>query len=405
MINITNIKDKKIIIYGFGIAGKWLSSNINSEFIIDTDAKKVGKKFGHSVVYSPLKLNEIDVNDYLVLVTVVDIFDVIPILNQYAANWMPLSSVVDKGEFTIGKNETTESDEFLQYSINTVLECQKAALDEETFYLRSVDLVITEKCTLKCKDCANLMQYYTLPINYTTFDIMQGIKNLAQKASFIHEVRIIGGEPFLNKNIYDIIEGVLEIANINKIVIYTNGMIPPNKDRLATLNKDKVLFSITDYAELGRNLRKTIDILDEYRLPYRVHPPEHWTDSGRILEKTGDVEEAKLLFAKCCGKNLYTAIGQKLYRCPFAANADQLKAIPDNPNNYVNVTDSSKRIRDFAYGLTYIDACMYCPGRSFDSPIITPALQTKEPIQYKKYIPIEQTRSGLRPASQYLSPP
>ena len=31
--------------------------------------------------------------------------------------------------------------------------------------LNSLDLVLTEKCTLKCVDCSNLMQYYAKPID------------------------------------------------------------------------------------------------------------------------------------------------------------------------------------------------------------------------------------------------
>ena len=261
-------------------------------------------------------------------------------------------------------------------------------MSKDASYLRSVDLVITEKCTLKCKDCANLMQFYELPVNYEIEDIINGISLLTENVSFIHEVRVIGGEPFLNKGIYEIVDKLMTMEKIHKVVIYTNGMIPPDVKKVKTFDSTKVLFSITDYAELGRNLNKTTQILDQYNLPYRVHPPEHWTDSGRILESSGDRDQAKTLFAKCCGKNLYTVIGQKLYRCPFAANADQLKAIPEDKSNFVRVDDTPDAIREFAYGIDYIDACFYCPGRSFDSPTITPAAQVKHSVPYKKFIEI-----------------
>ena len=31
--------------------------------------------------------------------------------------------------------------------------------------IKSLDLVVTERCTLKCQDCSNLMQYYKSPVN------------------------------------------------------------------------------------------------------------------------------------------------------------------------------------------------------------------------------------------------
>lgn len=389
MFKIDTIKNKKIIIYGFGITGKWLSSNLKSEFIVDTDSKKWGNVFNGNMVVSPSRLREFDPGEILVVVTVVDIFDVIPLLNYYNVLWIPLSGILEDHKYSIGINITSESDTFLKYSIDTVLKCQSAAMSDDVSYLRSVDLVITEKCTLKCKDCANLMQYYETPINYEVDEIVSGITQLAESVSFVHEVRVIGGEPFLNKDIYEIVNTLSSIDNIHKIIIYTNGMIPPDFDKLATFERSKILFSITDYADLGRNLDKTIKVLEHYSLPYRVHPPEHWTDSGRILKSNEDLDNAKILFAKCCGKNLFTLISDKLYRCPFAANASRLKAIPEHNSNFVRVDETQKAIKDFAYGIDHIDACLYCPGRSFDSPLITPAVQVKRPLPYSKYIKID----------------
>jgi hypothetical protein len=378
------LNDKNIIVYGFGITGKWLSSEIKAKFIVDTDIKKWGDTFGGIEVKSPDALKTLNPNTDIVVVTVVDIFDVLPLLDHYGVKWISLAELLSNG-YEISKNITSESNDFLRYSIDTVLSCQRAYLKKSSFYLRSVDLVITEKCTLKCKDCANLMQFYEMPENYSSKDILDGIIGLSERADFIHEVRVIGGEPFLNKEIYEIIHRIALIDNIHKIVIYTNGMIPPKEEEIKNFNKNKILFSITDYAELGRNLDKTVLILDKYSLPYRVHPPEHWTDSGKILEKPWTTLEAKDLFAKCCGKNLYTLIGEDLYRCPFAANADKLRAIPKHASNSINVLSSVGDIKDFAYGIDYIDACKLCPGRSFDSPIIKPAVQVKKSIVYRKF--------------------
>jgi len=393
MINNFNIANKKVIIYGFGITGKWLSSNIKCDYFVDTDIKKCGNTFNNISVKRPDFLKQIKIDEYIIIITTVDIFDVIPLVNRYSANWISLSDVITIDSYDLGINITDESDEFLKYSIDTVLQCQTASFLKDSFYLRSVDLVITEKCTLKCKDCANLMQFYENPVNYEFEDILSGIKLLSAKTNFIHEVRVIGGEPFLNKQIYKIIYELSLIDNINKIIVYTNGMIPPKEEELNNINRNKLLFSITDYAELGRNLDKTIEILNNTNFAYRVHPPEHWTDSGKILERNNDVDFAEELFAKCCGKNLYTLIGNKLYRCPFAANADQLNALPPNTNNFVSVDDSIENIRSFAYGINYIEACMYCPGRSFDSPVIIPAIQAKKSIFYKKFIPVTLTHN------------
>ena len=44
-------------------------------------------------------------------------------------------------------------------------------------------------------------------------------------------------------------------------------------------------------------------------------------------------------------KYLYTLLHGKLYRCPFIANAANLKAIPDNPANYVELKSNDNNLK------------------------------------------------------------
>lgn len=378
--------NRSLVIYGFGVTGKWLAGNFRTTYFVDTDIKKEGSHFLGVPVLRPQILTNLDSNKYLVVVTVVDLFDVVSILNHLQCEWTSLYHFLDGGPLdSLGINTTGETDGFVRYSLDTVLECQRMHYDPTKFYLRSVDVVITEKCSLRCIDCANLMQFYDKPKNFELIDIVAGVINLASKVDWISELRIIGGEPFMNKEIYTVIKQLSEIPNVGRCVIYTNGMIVPKDTELRSLSKDRVLFSITDYGELGRNLSKTITVLSEGGFNFRVHPPEHWTDSGRILDEELTKDQATELFAKCCGKNLFTLIADRLYRCPFAANADQLAAIPSDSANLVRVTEERDSIKSYTYGLSYIEACRRCPGRSFDAPIIQPAKQSKQPLSYKKW--------------------
>ena len=80
MNDLNNLSGKKIIIYGFGITGKWLSTIINCEFIVDTDIKKWNNTFQGNKVFSPDELGKINKKEYIVVITTVDIFDVVPLL-------------------------------------------------------------------------------------------------------------------------------------------------------------------------------------------------------------------------------------------------------------------------------------------------------------------------------------
>ena len=128
-----------------------------------------------------------------------------------------------------------------------------------------------------------------------------------------------------NKNIYDIIKYIIDKDKIKRCVVYTNGTVNIKEDFIPLMQNPKVVFSITDYGKLSRNIDKLEDCLKQNSIIYRRHEPEYWTDSGKILSKPHDLPHAKDLFDKCCGKNLITVSDQKIYRCPFAANSDRLK--------------------------------------------------------------------------------
>jgi organic radical activating enzyme len=379
-------KNQDVYIYGFGLAGKWLSLNLQANILgfIDTDYKKVGRTFNQYKVYSidhAIKSNQ---KDCTIVVTVIDIQDVLSILQHIPhQNWIALGSHLNDTQANEAAIE--ESDEFVTYALKAVEDCHKGFLSKQELFLRSIDLVITEKCSLKCKDCSNLMQYYEAPVDITYDEVTQDFDDLTNAVDHIYEVRLIGGEPFMNKDIYKIIEYIVDSPKITKLVIYSNAMIPIKPSQAHIINHPKIVFSLTDYGELAKNTKRVTQSLDDLGIAYRLHEPENWTDSGVIHDFQRSVEQQKQLFSECCGKNLLTVSDGKLYRCPFAANADRLKAIPYNSANAVSVKASANEIRRYIAEIDYIPACNHCKGRSFGSPEIIPAIQAPNAIKYKKF--------------------
>ena len=76
---------------------------------------------------------------------------------------------------------------------------------------------------------------------------------------------------------------------------------------------------------------------------------------------------------------------EKLYRCPFAANADSFKGIPLDQRNSIPINSTAEEILRYTRELEFIPACNFCKGRSFDAKEIVPAIQVKKPLEYKKY--------------------
>ena len=66
--------------------------------------------------------------------------------------------------------------------------------------MRSLDVMITTRCSLKCKNCSNLMQYYKNPENTDGSEIIKALDIIHNNVDFISEYRVIGGEPLMNRD-------------------------------------------------------------------------------------------------------------------------------------------------------------------------------------------------------------
>tara|TARA_Y100000741_G_C18262073_1_gene560840 strand:- start:486 stop:1646 length:1161 start_codon:yes stop_codon:yes gene_type:complete len=383
----TDIEKKNIWIWGVGAAGKWAADNIASNIkgFIDSGAAKQNIKYNNLSVCTPDEAIEWMNTDDLILVTVLDIQDVIPVIENKFKNikWSALGEFLT--EQKADKNRTGESDEFVEYTLKAVELCHKSFLNKDNKFLHSVDIVISEKCTLNCKDCANLMQYYKNAQNIDYEMIVRDFENLTSKIDHIFEVRLIGGEPFFNKDIYRIIDYFLETTKITKLVIYTNATIPLKAELMKKYVTPKLVFSITDYGSLSKNTKKVTDLLTEMNIAYRAMPPNNWTDSAVIKDQKRSEEGMIDIFERCCGKNLFTVMYGKLYRCPFVSNAERLHAIPFDEKNGVSLEASKEDIIKYTTGIKYLPACNFCNGRSHDAPEIIPAIQAKGKIPFKKY--------------------
>ena len=53
-----------------------------------------------------------------------------------------------------------------------------------------MDVVITERCSLKCKDCANLMQYYEKPQNSDLEILFKSLDRMMECVDQIYEFRV-----------------------------------------------------------------------------------------------------------------------------------------------------------------------------------------------------------------------
>ena len=394
---IEKIKNKgvPIIIFGAATVGEvlfkaCLNLGIKIECFCDNNLNKTKKTLCDiKVVHTPILKNHY--KEAIFLISAADIKDVVNQLQSLGySTWYPCSTLLR--DFDIYQYQFSVPIEFVEYVIATAILCQDNYLTPDKLFLRSVDIIITERCSLKCRDCSNLTQYYKKPVDCNIKELFRGIDRFFDIVDEVNEFRILGGEPFMNKDAHLIIKKLIEKPKVKKIVIYTNGTIPLRNDQVESLKSKKVLFIITDYGKLSRNLNNLTQKLSANNIAFYVQKAGGWTDCSKIKKQSRSVKQQKEIFINCCAKNTITLSDGNLFRCPFSANANRLQAVPDFKDDYVNIFDERTginemkiKIRAFLLDKKFLKTCDYCNGRSFGDPEITPAVQIDKPLKYKQY--------------------
>ncbi len=386
-----------VIIFGAGIVGEALfhiccNVGIKVEGFCDNNINKTKSSMFNLEVIHTLHLKR-KYKDAIFLISAADIIDVVDQLHVLGySKWYAVNLLLK--DFDVSQYPFSAPTGFVEFAVGTCLLCHDGYLNPDKLFLRSVDIIITERCSLKCKDCSNLMQYYQKPINCTYQELMQAIDGFCALIDEVNEFRVIGGEPFMNKEIHLIIKRLIDEPKVRKIVIYTNGTIVPKEVQIEYLKSSKVLIFITDYGVLSRKLNLLTQILQQNYISFYARKAQGWTDCAKIMRHDRNIEQQKKIFENCCAKNTFTLSKGKLYICPFSANADRLQAVPGFENDYIDLFQSprgamdiyemKKKIRTFLLEKDFLETCDYCNGRSFYAPEITPAIQTENPLEYEQ---------------------
>lgn len=387
-----------VILFGYGNIGSILADIVltnspNNLIIVDNDSRKWGLTHRGIPISSIGDVSKDIISNSVFLISVTDIQDVILQLRAYTSElrWISvpdyLNSLssrtdIDFQQYSLKQNTDAR---FLEYVWHSCIRYQDVLLNSDKPPLRSLELIVTERCTLKCKDCSNLMQYYSKPSNIVHVDIIAELESVLGCVSWINEVRVLGGEPFLNKDILQIYRFLNSTDKVRNVVTYTNGTLIPSPDVIEALSHSKNLVLVTDYGQLSRQKENLSQALNDAAVKFRVEPASGWTDCGTVVELRRSIDDLKQTFSECCAKNLVTLSNGSLYRCPFAAHLERLE-FKDFPQDRLSLTDlsasnSDQLLHDFLFEKEYISACSYCKGRRLSDPKIVPGIQSTSILQ------------------------
>jgi len=257
-------------------------------------------------------------------------------------------------------------------------------------HIKNLDVQITEKCSLKCSNCANLMQFYEKPVNEDLELLFSSLDRFVEAVDSIDEFRVLGGDPFMNKEMHKVVDKLVSYEKVGRVIVYTNGKIIPKGPNLECLKNKKVMLDMTNYGIVSDKAQAIIKVCEENNIKYSESVTTVWQDCGEILpfqERTEEVKKRK--FIDCCNSDTLSLLKGKLYRCPFSANAENLNAIPlnkedqvDLSNTQISLEDLKSKIKNVVYDKDYITACNFCNGRDYTVKKIKAAEQTERPLEY-----------------------
>ena len=392
--------DDPVVIYSLtedaeAIANACRDNGISVKAFCDNEIRKSKKPYsGLEVIYTPDLPKRFPKANFVIAHHALD--DCAEQLSDlgYSNVYSPLELLKN---YDVSKHSHRTSQSYMKRKVSHSIKLNELYFDESKTYLRSLDVIITTKCSMNCESCCNLMQYYVAAKN-TDDEILKAVKVMSDNVDHISEYRLIGGEPLMNKKWAEITNGILDQDPSRTVYIYTNATICPKDEQLESFHGKNVHFYITDYDELSRNINRLIENLNKHGIGYYRKPAGMWVDCSRIRQHHRTIPRLKQVFKECCAKRLYTLLNGMLYTCPFISNAANLKAIPDNKADYVDLLSDDdnlkNKIRKLVKMENFFPACDFCDGRPHD-PAKALEYAGKGLIKAGKQIPIS-TRLPFR---------
>ncbi|TCO76456.1 radical SAM protein [Marinisporobacter balticus] len=254
---------------------------------------------------------------------------------------------------------------------------------DELNLLRS-GIVITLRCTLKCKLCGGYAPYYAIPPHFSYEEIKETVQNYFSIINYVEDFSITGGEPLLHKDLDKILKSVIEYSDqIGRILILTNGTIEFSDDVINVIKSNKKCHvTISDYGKLSSKVDHIVNELEKNNISYRVIEYsgnntfcDGWVDYGDHKKKHFTQEEIDEKARKCAIRNrkVSIVINGELHSCGRSMRRMELGIIPKNPNEYVDLNDKKvsieeKRLRiNRMYESVSTTSCAYCNGLCEDS--------------------------------------
>ena len=249
-----------------------------------------------------------------------------------------------------------------------------------------VEIVITTRCSLRCKECANFIPLIKNKVDFSYEQLTSDLNSLLKKVTSIQSVLLLGGEPLLHKNLAKIFQYCCEQRKIKQVYIVSNGTIVPSSELVDVMRKfrNKSYFWLSNYssnASLSNRLHneKIINLLKENKIKAIYHDDLKWIPTSKFVPHNRSSQEL-INYYKGCRTTCVSMIEGKIFPCPRASAfyfSNPHKLPSKESNEYVDVREdfSVDDVINFYSKQTY-KICDYCSLlEDFKSGRVIPAIQ------------------------------
>ena len=353
-------KNSSVVIFGCGVEGKLALHvlqlhNIKVKYFIDSN-KKLHNKYHLGIkTISPEELAKLTPDAHIFIAhqwlnVAIELLNKLNFKNIYniveLLKSIDFSNKIHSDKLNLNLDPLVLERQIKIFNYRNAAEIKKAEIknktklngtekSNDTLVVSHIDIVVTERCSMKCRDCANLMQFYHKPKNIDINLLFKSMDRLMDCVDHLYEFRVIGGDPFMNKEMYKVINKAVEYKNVESIVIYTNAKIIPRGENMECLKNKKVRLQITDYGSsaaantwnyLGTRHDEIVKLLASNNIKFVSERVVKWDDIGNLKFIQETPKQLQKKFNDCCANDLFSVLDGVLYKCPVSAHGTNLKA-------------------------------------------------------------------------------
>lgn len=315
----------EIVVFGFGRQGKKMYTTLNRDFnivaIVDNSPEKQGKKVDGKTILSFEQSKEF-LYQYKIIVTTSQYY------YQAIREQLNAEGLVENVNYVMYQQFVTEW--YYKY--------------KERINVLKTDISLTTLCTLNCKNCMQFLPYWKEgrkkenPLE----EIKENVDIYFECVDYLLDLDIVGGEPFLYRNLKEFIIYIGENYRdrIGYIGFITNGMIVPGDDIFELLSKYSMDVSISDYSEdieYKHKIELLCEKLEKYNISYMRNKNIDWFDFGFPRDLYHYEGEEAINHMQWCNSIEHILDDKKLFYCGLEWSAQKGGLYPIEEKAYIDL--------------------------------------------------------------------